>query len=63
MLSRKKLKITKKTNSEEDSKQNVPNQIVKSKAQTHQINNNCHIHDLVQAFSYVENGDLNLLYS
>ena len=36
--SNKKSKITKILNSEENSKRKVPNQMAKSKAQTHQMN-------------------------
>ena len=48
----KKSKITKNPKSEDNSKLKVPNQMTKSsKAQTNQrLENNCHIHDLVQAF-------------
>ena len=53
-------KITKIQNSEENSNQKVPNQMTKSNNKTHQkrMDNNCHIPDLVQAFSNVENGGL-----
>ena len=57
-----KSKIPKYLNSEEYSKSKVTNQMTKSKAQTHQTNkDNCHIPELVQAFSYAENGGLNLI--
>ena len=55
-----KSKITKILNSKENSKRKVPVHMAKSKAQKlkHQkrMENKCHIADLVQAFSYVENG-------
>ena len=54
---KKKSKITKILNSEENSKQKVRNQneMAKSEGQTHQTTgNNRHIPDLVQAFSYPE---------
>ena len=36
--------------------------MAKSKAQTHHMDdNNCHIPDLAQPFSYVENGGVNLV--
>ena len=55
-------KITKILNSEENSKLKVPNQMAKSKPQAQQrMDNNCHIPDLVQAFSYVKNNGLNLV--
>ena len=47
----KKSKITKILNSEKNSKRKDPTQ----------MDNNCHIPDLVQAFYYVENGGLNLV--
>ena len=50
----KKSKITKILNSKENSKRKVPNQKAKSKVQTHQqMDNNCHIPDLVHSVSYV----------
>ena len=55
-------KITKILNSKENSKWKVPNEMAKSKAQTHQnMDYNCHIPDYVQAFTYVENSGLNLV--
>ena len=57
-----KSKITKILNSEENSKRKVlikwQNQMIKH---IKQMDNNCNIPDLVQAFSNVENGGLNLL--
>ena len=53
----KKRKKTKIANSEIYSKRKTNSQMLKSKAQTHETyDNNCHIPDLVQAFSYVVNG-------
>ena len=54
-----KSKITKILNSEENSKRKVPNQKHKH---FKRIDNNCHIPNLVQAFSYVENSGLNLVF-
>ena len=49
-------------NTEENSKWKVPNQIAKSNDKHIKLmDNNCHIPDLVQAFSNVENGGLNLV--
>ena len=57
-----KSKITKILNSEENSKRKVSNQMVKSNDKhIKQIDNHCHIPDLVQAFSNVENSGLNLV--
>ena len=41
----------------------VPNHMTKTYDKTHQkrMGNNCHIPDLLQAFSNVENGGLNLV--
>ena len=43
----------------ENSKRKVPNQMAKSNDKTHQMNRQ--LPDLVQAFSNVENGGLNLI--
>ena len=57
-----KSKIKKILNSEEKSIRKVPNQMANSRALTHQTkDNNCHIPDFIQAFSYLENNGLNLL--
>ena len=58
-----KSKITKILNSKEHSKRKVPNQLEKHQKFKHikRMDNNCHIPDLVQAFSNVENGGLNLV--
>ena len=57
--------ITKILNSEENSKWKAPNEMAKSKAQTYETKGqqlvNCHIPDLVQSLSHVENGGLNLV--
>ena len=60
-----KTEIIKLLNSEENSKRKVPNQMAKSNMIKHikRMDNNCHFPDLVQAFSNVENGGLNLVYS
>ena len=56
-----KNKIINILNSVGNSKLKFPNQIAKSKAQTHQTNEKQHhIPDLVQAFSYVKNIGLNM---
>ena len=49
---KKKIKITKLLNSEENSKRKVPNQMTKSNNKTHQttiMDNYCHIPDLTEA--------------
>ena len=57
-----KSKMTKIQNSKEISKRKVPNQMAKSKAQhIKRMDNNGYILDLFQAFSYIENGGLNLV--
>ena len=59
-----KKKIYKKSqkimSSEENSKLKVHNQMAKH---IKRLNNNCHIPDLVQAFTNVENGGLNRVLS
>ena len=57
-----KSKITKILISEENSKLKVPNQY-QNKTMKHikRMEKNCHIPDLVKAFSNVENGGLNLV--
>ena len=56
-------KITKILNSEENSKRKVCNQMANQMIKhIKRIENNCHIPDLVQAFSNVENGALNLVF-
>ena len=59
-----KSKITKKLNSEENSKRKTPNQMAKSELKHFKrMNDNGHILDLVQTFSNVEKGELNLTAS
>ena len=57
-----KSKITKILNSEENSIMKVPNQMANQIIKhIKRMVNNCHIPDLVQAFSNVENGGLNMV--
>ena len=59
---REKSKITNILNSEVISKRKVPNQMANQKLKhIKRLDNNCYIPDLIQAFSNVENGGLNLV--